>query len=145
MTTEGTGTNKTQSERLTSIENNMEAMSNSFSRFIEVAEKRFEAVESRHEGVERRINEPFPLMQFAGVTFAGLVLVGGILASAMSPIFTDVERNRVALMETKEAQSFTASNLDLQRIRDTLALLSEREREVHERVVYLGAKLELSN
>ena len=147
MTTEGNS--KTQSERLTSIETNMEAMSNSFSRFIDVAEKRFEAVESRHEGVERRINEPFPLMQLAGVTFAGLALVVALFASAMSPLFTDTERNRLALIESAEVQATRAGAVaDLETIkkdiilsRERLALLSERERENRERLVRLEAKL----
>ena len=147
MTTDGN--TKTQAERLTSIETNMEAMSNYISRFIDVAEKRFEAVESRHEGVERRINEPFPLMQFTGVTFAGLALVAGIFASAMSPLFTDTERNRLALIESAEVQATRAGAVsdlgtikkDIILSRERLALLSERERENRERLVRLEAKL----
>ena len=88
-------------------------------------------------------------MQLAGVTFAGLALVVALFASAMSPLFTDTERNRLALIESAEVQATRAGAVaDLETIkkdiilsRERLALLSERERENRERLVRLEAKL----
>lgn len=111
------------------LETAFNALAKSLDQYTETSNRRFVAI-------EEKLNTPFPIVAVVTAITAVAIVLGALASFVMQPLFTDTERNRLALMQmsTRQTDSLVSSSTNEQRLNDQrewLQSLSDRERDTH--------------